>query len=133
VGALNKLKSTQILDDGQRSLDLLENVPYGDKQLVRIFWTFWLVSLRRVVNALEKFDIAAFLGLREPYERRKDEMFALKGTYRKDTPFKECPSDYLIYHQLIHGERNIAVHEAERFFFDPWMFLGANGHRRSIA
>jgi hypothetical protein len=130
---LKQLKSAQILDDCQRSLDLLEKVPDGDKQLFRIYWTFCLVALRRVRDALEKYDVVAFPEMREPYEHRKDELFALKGTYHKDTPFKECPLDYLIYHWLIHGERNIAVREAEQTYSDPWVFLGANGPRRSIA
>lgn len=124
---LKQLKSAQILDDCQRSLDLLEKVPDGDKQLFRIYWTFCLVSLRRVVDALEKYDIVAFPELREPYERRKDELFAIKGTYHKDTPFADCPLDYLIYHRLIHGERNIAVHEAEQTYSDRWAFLGPGG------
>ena len=122
-----QLKSTQILDDCQRSLGLLENVPDGDKQLFRIYWTFCLVSLRRVVDALEKYDIVAFPEMRGPYERRKDELFALKRAYHKDTPFKDCPLDYLIYHRLIRGERNIAVHEAVQTYSDPWSFHGPDG------
>ena len=46
MGVLKQLKSSQILDDCQRSLDLLEQVADGDKQLFRIYWTFCLVSLR---------------------------------------------------------------------------------------
>lgn len=127
------LKSAQILDDCQRSLDLLEKVPDGDKQLFRIYWMFCLIALRRVRDALEKYDIVAFPEMRMPYERRKTELFSLKDSYHKDTPFKECPLDYLIYHRLIHGERNIAVREAEQTYSDPWDILGANGPRRSIA
>ena len=130
---LQQLKSAQILDDCQRSLDLLEDVPDGDKQLFRIYWTFCLVSLRRVVDALEKYDIVAFPEMRRAYEQRKKELKDLKDRYHKDTPFKDCPLDYLIYHRLIHGERNIAVREAEQTYSDPWVFLGANGPRRSIA
>ena len=118
--SIRKLQSTQILDDCQRSLDLLEKVPDGDKQLFLIYWTFCLVSLRRVKDALEKYDIVAFPEMREPYERRMDELFALKDSYHKDTPFKECPLDYLIYHRLIHSERNIAVHEVNQTYSDPW-------------
>lgn len=35
--------------------------------------------------------------------------------------------DYLIYHRLIHGERNIAVHEARQTYSDPWTFLEPDG------
>ena len=56
---INKLKSSQILDDCQRSLDLLDTVPDDDKQLFRIYWTFCLVALRRVKDALEKYDVVA--------------------------------------------------------------------------
>ena len=41
----HQLKSIIILDDCQRSLDFLEKVPDGDKQLFRIYWTFCLVAL----------------------------------------------------------------------------------------
>lgn len=124
---ITQLKSTQILNDCQRSLDLLEKVPDGDKQLFRIYWTFCLVALRRVRDALEKYDIVAFPEMRESYERRKAELFALKDNFSKDTPFTECPLDYLIYHRLVHGERNIAVHEVEQTYSDPWTFLGPDG------
>ena len=127
IADTGNLKSTQILGDCQRSLDLLEQVPDGDKQLFRIYWTFCLVALRRVRDALEKYDIAAFPKMREPYERRKDELFALKDSYHKETPFKECPLDYLIYHRLIHGERNIAVHEVNQTYSNPLTFLGPDG------
>lgn len=96
---ITQLKSTQILNDCQRSLDLLEKVPDGDKQLFRIYWTFCLVALRRVRDALEKYDIVAFPEMRESSERRKAELFALKDNFNKDTPFTECPLDYLIYHR----------------------------------
>ena len=122
-----QFKSTQILDDCQRSLDLLEKVPDGDKQLFRIYWMFCLVALRRVRDALEKYDIVAFPEIRESYERRKAELFALKDKFNKDTPFAECPLDYLIYYRLIHDERNIAVHEVEQTYSDPWTFLGPDG------
>lgn len=125
--SLSFLKSSQILDDCQGSLDLLEKVPDGDKQLFRIYWTFCLVALRRVRDALEKYDIIAFPGMRESYERRKAELFALKDNFNKDTPFSESPLDYLIYHRLVHGERNIAVHEVEQTYSDPWTSLGSDG------
>jgi len=35
--------------------------------------------------------------------------------------------DYLIYHRLIHGERNIAVHEARQTYSNPWTFLEPDG------
>ena len=124
---ITQLKSTQILNDCQRSLDLLEKVPDGDKQLFRIYWTFCLVALRRVRDALEKYDIVAFPEMRESYERRNAELLALKANFNKDTPFTECPLDYLIYHRLVHGERNIAVHEVEQTYSDPWTFLGPDG------
>ncbi|MBO7654650.1 MAG: hypothetical protein J6U40_06980 [Kiritimatiellae bacterium] len=54
------LKSTQILDDCQRSLDLLEQVPDGGKQLFCIYWTFCLVALRWVRDVLEKYDSVEF-------------------------------------------------------------------------
>ena len=124
---INKLKSSQILDDCQRSLDLLEAVPDGDNQLFRIYWTFCLVALRRVKDALEKYDVVAFPKIRSLYEQRKSELFVLKELYRKDTPFAKCSLDYLIYHRLIHGERNIVVHEVEQTYSDPWTFLGPDG------
>ena len=58
---------------------------------------------------------------------RKAELFALNGKFNEDTPFAECPLDYLIYHRLIHGERNIAVHEVNQTYSDPWTFLGPDG------
>ena len=122
-----QLKSTQILDDCQRSLDLLEKVPDGDKQLFRIYWTFCLVALRRVRDALEKYDIVVFPEMRESYERRKTELRKLQDSYHRGTPFAECPQDYLIYHRLIHGERNVAVHEVKQTYSDPWTFLGPGG------
>lgn len=124
---LKQLKSIQILDDCQRSLDLLENVPDGDKQLFRIYWTFCLVSLRRVKDALEKYDIVVFPKMRKTYEWRKSELFDLKRTYSKDTPFPDCPLDYLIYHRLIHGERNIAVHEVGQTYSEPETYYGPDG------
>ena len=54
--SLHQLKSTQFLDDCQQSLDLLEQVPDGDRQFSRIYWTFCLGSLRRVNDAVEKYD-----------------------------------------------------------------------------
>lgn len=124
---ISRLKSSQIIADCQRSLDLLDTVPDGDKQLFRIYWTFCLVALRRVKNALEKYDVVAFPKIRSLYEQRKSELFALKELYRKDTPFAECPLDYLIYHRLIHGERNVVVHEVEQTYSDSWTFLGSDG------
>lgn len=76
---------------------------------------------------LTEYDIVAFPEMRESYERRKAELFALKDKFNKDTPFAECPLDYLIYHRLVHGERNIAVHEVEQTYSDPWTFLGPDG------
>lgn len=76
---------------------------------------------------LTEYDIVAFPEMRESYERRKSELFALEDNFNKDTPFAECPLDYLIYHRLVHGERNIAVHEVEQAYSDPWTFLGPNG------
>ena len=76
---------------------------------------------------LTEYDIVAFPEMRESYERRKAELFALKDKFNKDTSFAECPLDYLIYHRLIHGKRNIAVHEVEQTYSDPWIFLGPVG------
>ncbi len=121
---VQQLKSFKILHECQQSLDLLEQVPDGDKQLFRIYWMFCLVSLRQVNDALEKSDIVAHPKMREPYECRKDELFALKDLYHNDTPFTECSLDYLIYHRLIHGERNIAVHEAKQTYSDSWTYWG---------
>ncbi len=124
---MKQLKSIKILDDCQRSLDLLEKVPDGDKQLFRIYWTFCLVALRHVKDALEKDDIVTYPEMRDRYERRKSELFALKNSFHKDTPFEECPLDYLIYHRLIHGERNIAVHEVKQTYADSWTYCGLDG------
>ncbi len=76
---------------------------------------------------LTEYNIVAFPEMRGPHERRKAELFALKDNFNKDTPFTECPLDYLIYHRLVHGERNIAVHEVEQTYSDPWTFLGPDG------
>ena len=104
-----KLKSTQILDDCQRSLDLLEMVPDGDKQLFRIYWAFCLVSLRRVKDALEKYDLILSSEARIAYEKRKKALGELKNKYGKDTPFSECEIDYLVYHRLIHVHESVYV------------------------
>ena len=119
-----QLKSTQILDDCQRSLDLLEKVPDGDKQLFRIYWTFCLVALRRVRDALEKYDIVVFPEMRESYERRKTELRKLQDSYHRGTPFAECPQDYLIYHRLIHGERNVRFTKSNKLIPIRGHFLG---------
>ncbi len=124
---VQQFKSSQILDDCQRSLDLLEAVLDEDKQLFRIYWTFCLVSLRRVKDALEKYDILAFPEIRNSYERRIDELFALKQSYNNETPFEKCPLDYLIFHRLIHVERNIAVHEIKQTYSDSWTYWGQDG------
>ena len=123
----HQFNSIIILDDCQRSLDLLDTVPDGDNQLFCIYWTFCLVALRRVKDALEKYDVVAFPKIRSLYEQRKSELFALKELYRKDTPFAKCSLDYLIYHRLIHGERNIAVHEVEQTYSDSWTYYGPDG------
>ena len=104
---ITQLKSTQILNDCQRSLDLLEKVPDGDKQLFRIYWTFCLVALRRVRDALEKYDIVAFPEMRESYERRNAELLALKANFNKDTPFTELFNEYGVKRVMyghIHGK-----------------------------
>ena len=58
---------------------------------------------------------------------RKAELLALTDKFNEDTPFAECSLDYLICSRLIHGERNIAVHEVEQTYSDPWTFLGPDG------
>lgn len=124
---MKHLHASQILDDCQRALDLLEEVSDGDKQLFRIYWIFCLVALRQVKDVLEKQDLIAFPEMRTAYEKRKDELWTLKGKYGKDTPFSECSMDYLVYHRLIHGERNTAVHEVRETYSGPWAFYGPTG------
>lgn len=116
---INKLKSSQILDDCQRSLDLLEKVPDGDKQLFRIYWTFCLVALRSVEDALVKYDAKMHPALKAPLKKRHDQLTSLKEKYPENVKYEECDSeDYLIYHRLIRGERNSAVHEAAQAYVD---------------
>ena len=122
-----QLKSSQILDDCQRSLDLLEKVPDGDKQLFRIYWTFCLVALRNVEDALVKYDAKKCPELKDRLRKRHDQLSDLEKSYNKETPFSKCSLDYLIYHRLIHGERNVAVHEVKQSYSDPWTFLGPDG------
>lgn len=122
-----KLKSTQILDDCQRSLDLLEMVSDDDKQLFRIYWMFCLVALRKVEDALLKYDAKKYPELRDLLKRRHDQLSELDKSCNKETPFSRCCLDYLIYHRLIHGERNVAVHEVKQAYSDPWTFLGPDG------
>ena len=113
------LKSTQVLDDCQRSLDLLEHVPDDDKQLFRIYWTFCLVSLRGVEDALINSDVKTYPALIPLLKKRHDELDSLKKIYTKDSKYDECDSeDYLIYHRLTRGERNSAVHEASQAYVD---------------
>ena len=72
------LESTQILDACQRSLDLLEKVPDGDKQLFRIYWTFCLVALRRVRDALEKYDVVTFPGMQSFADISAERVYGMK-------------------------------------------------------
>lgn len=117
--SVNNLKSTQILNDCQRSLDLLEKVPDGDKQLFRIYWTFCLVALRSVEDALVKCDAKMHPTLKAPLKKRYSQLMALKEKYPENVKYEECDSeDYLIYHRLIRGERNSAVHEAAQAYVD---------------
>ena len=124
---ISRLKSSQILGDCQRSLDLLEKVPDGDKQLFRIYWTFCLVALRSVEDALVKYDAKEYPELKDRLKKRHVQLSDLEKSYNKETPFSECSLDYLIYHRLIHGERNVAVHEVKQTYSDPWTFLGPGG------
>ncbi len=117
------LKSTQILDDCQRSLALLEEVPDGDKQLFRIYWTFCLVALRGVEDALLNSDAKTYPGLKPLLEKRHDELMALKDRYPEDVAYDICDSeDYLIYHRLIRGERNAVVHRLSQSYVDTTWF-----------
>ena len=119
----------QILDDSPRSLDLLEQVPDGDKQLFRIYWTFCLVALRSVEDALVKCDIKTCPALKVPLKKRYAQLTALKAKYPEDVKYDECDSeDYLIYHRLIRGERNSAVHEASQAYVDGmWSMVEDKG------
>lgn len=126
LNGTQRFQASRILDDCQRTLDLLEDVPEGDKQLFRIYWTSCLVSLRHVQDIFEKYDIETFPAMRRPYERRKTELADLKQRYHSDTPFKDCPLDYLIYHRLIHGDREIAVSETEQSYPGTWLLYGPN-------
>ena len=127
--SFQQLKSSQILDDCQRSLDLLEHVPDGDKQLFRIYWTFCLVALRSVEDALVTYDAKAHPALKAPLKMRHDQLVALKEKYPENVKYEECDSeDYLIYHRLIRGERNSAVHEASQAYVDGmWSMVEDKG------
>ncbi len=125
----SELKSTQILDDCQRSLDLFEQVPDGDKQLFHIYWTFCLVALRSVEDALVKYDTKAYPEIEAPLKKRYEQLMALKKKYPENVKYEECDSDdYLIYHRLIRGERNSAVHEASHAYVDGmWSMVADKG------
>ena len=125
----SELKSTQILDDCQRSLDLLEKVPDGDKQLFRIYWTFCLVALRSVEDALKETDAKMYPEMMAPLKERYNQLMALKTQYPANIKYEECDSDdYLIYHRLIRGERNSAVHEASQAYVDGmWSMVADKG------
>lgn len=127
--SVNNLKSTQILNDCQRSLDLLENVPDGDKQLFRIYWTFCLVALRSVEDALKETDAKMYPEMMVPLKERYNQLMALKTQYPANIKYEECDSDdYLIYHRLIRGERNSAVHEASQAYVDGmWSMVADKG------
>lgn len=126
---INDLKSSQILDDCQRSLDLLEDVSAEDKQLFRIYWTFCLVALRGVEDALVKFDAKAHPEIETPLKKRYGELMELKKKYSASVKYEECDSeDYLVYHRLIRGERNSAVHEAAQAYVDGmWSMVADKG------
>ena len=126
---LKQLKSTQILDDCQRSLDLLEKVPDGDKQLFRIYWTFCLVALRSVEDALVKYDAKKYPALNAPLKKRHAQLTVLKEKYPEDVKYDACDSeDYLIYYRLTRGERNSAVHEATQAYVDGmWSMVADKG------
>lgn len=126
---IRKLKSTQILDDCQRSLDLLEKVPDGDKQLFHIYWIFCLVALRSVEDALVKYDAKKHPALKAPLKKRYDQLMLLKAKYPENVKYEECDSeDYLIYHRLVRGERNSAVHEAAQAYVDGmWSMVEDKG------
>lgn len=126
---LQQLKSTQILDDCQRALDLLEQVPDGDKQLFRIYWTFCLVSLRSVEDALIKYDIKKNPAVKTRLEKRHKELMALKEFYPEDIKYEDCDNeDYLIYHRLVRGERNSVVHDVSQSYVDGmWSMVADRG------
>lgn len=117
------LKASQLLDDCQRALELLETVPEGDAQLFRIYWTFCLVALRSVEDALIKSDAKQYPALMPLLKKRHAELEELKGQYSEDSKYEECDSeDYLVYHRLVRGERNSVVHEASQAYVDGmWM------------
>ena len=91
--SVNNLKSSQILNDCQRSLDLLENVPDGDKQLFRIYWTFCLVALRSVEDALKETDAKMYPEMMAPLKERYNQLMALKTQYPANIKYEECDSD----------------------------------------
>lgn len=123
---VTELKATQVLNDCQRSLDSLESVPDGDAQLFRIFWTFCLVSLRSVEDALIKFDIKQFPMIKPRLEKRHAELMALKKVFSEKINYEDCDNeDYLIYHRLVHGERNSVVHDVSQSYVDGmWSLVG---------
>ena len=112
----SQLRSLQILDDCQRTLDLMECLPDGDNQSLRSHWMICIDQLRRVSKVIEKYDLDAFPEMRKPYEERKKTLSALVKKYNPETPFSECPRDYLIYHRLINGEIDVGVDEGEQSF-----------------
>lgn len=83
---VQQLKSSQIFDDCQFSLNLLEAVPDGDRQLFCVYWTFCVVSLCRVKDALEKYDIVMHQKMREQYKSSKNELFLAQGVLSQGYP-----------------------------------------------
>ena len=104
-------------------------MPDGDKQLFRIYWTFCLVALRSVEDALKNFDCKAHPELGQPLKKRHDELLSLEKKFSEETKYEECDSDdYLIYHRLIRGERNAAVHESAQGYVDGmWSCVADKG------
>ena len=101
------LKATQVLDDCQRAVECLENVPHTDKQLFRIYWTFCLLALRSVEEVILKYDAQQYPTIQTLWPKRRAELDALKQEYSEQTSYDECESDdYLVYHRFIHGEQN---------------------------
>lgn len=120
---LKDLEADGVLSDCERSLDLLEQVPEGDRQLFRIYWTYCLVCLRRMDDVLAEIDSLRFPLLGAQYKCRQKELDALKDL-NKELPYEQCDRDYLIYWRFIRNERNKSAHKEGPTSFETWTVIG---------
>ncbi len=122
------LKASRNLDDCERALVLLEEVPRIDEQLFRIYWTVCLVFLRKTNEDLIHSDFVSFPQIKVHASQRFKELSDLVRKTPDETPFEECHIDYLIFERLMHLERNNVVHgEEPSYSLDTWTAFSDDG------